>query len=293
MDKNDILEIKMNWIDRISPSLNALWYGRWNSKFCELDRYLYDHELVIFTEGRCHVVIDGVDFICPSDSWIIIPPGKMHRSSSFDEGVFRYCIHFDWVPSDGRNQDGQLFTIPPQKPVKKYLKIKPDFIPDRIMTGSISGKPLLKGLLKTLEARWKTGSGSEKLTCRAVFLEILIRLFSSGGTAGSRVVGEKNNDMAYAVKYILDQLPPQDVSIQESLQKLGRSYAHLSRVFRKKFGVTPVEYLNAVRIENAKGMLLRKEINVSQAAYAVGFNDPAYFSRIFKKMTGVSPGKYK
>lgn len=63
--------------------------------------------------------------------------------------------------------------------------------------------------------------------------------------------------------------------------------------FRKMAGKTFVQYLNECRIQMACRMLEKGEKSVSEVCYAVGFGDVPYFHRMFKRMTGVSPGKYK
>lgn len=63
--------------------------------------------------------------------------------------------------------------------------------------------------------------------------------------------------------------------------------------FRKMAGKTFVQYLNEYRIQMACRMLEKGEKSVSEVCYAVGFGDVPYFHRMFKRTTGVSPGKYK
>ena len=59
--------------------------------------------------------------------------------------------------------------------------------------------------------------------------------------------------------------------------------------------MTPKAYLNNLRIKKAKELLLDKKVkyNVKQTAVACGFNDQYYFSRMFKRATGLSPDRYK
>ncbi len=66
-----------------------------------------------------------------------------------------------------------------------------------------------------------------------------------------------------------------------------------SRAFRAAFGITFKEYLLRVRIKEACRLLEKPEIAVSEVAYLSGFNDPSYFSKVFKRYAGVSPSEYK
>ena len=62
---------------------------------------------------------------------------------------------------------------------------------------------------------------------------------------------------------------------------------------KKMAGKTFVQYLNEYRIQMACRMLEKGEKSVSEVCYAVGFGDVPYFHRMFKRMTGTTPGKYK
>ena len=71
------------------------------------------------------------------------------------------------------------------------------------------------------------------------------------------------------------------------------SPTYFSYVFKQITGRTFTEYLNYLRIMKAKELLTNSNKTVSGISYEVGFNDPAYFDRVFKKEVGMSPGKYR
>lgn len=73
----------------------------------------------------------------------------------------------------------------------------------------------------------------------------------------------------------------------------GMSKYHFSRIFKLKTGYTFKAYLNKRRIEMTKYFMEHEEMNVSEAAFAVGYNDLAYFSRVFQKQEGLPPSRYR
>lgn len=73
----------------------------------------------------------------------------------------------------------------------------------------------------------------------------------------------------------------------------GMSPSHFSMLFRDFFHQTPMEYLNAYRIERACLMLLHTTLSITEIAYRSGFNDSAYFVKVFKKYKQVTPRKYR
>jgi YesN/AraC family two-component response regulator len=68
---------------------------------------------------------------------------------------------------------------------------------------------------------------------------------------------------------------------------------HLTYCFRQELGMTPIEYLQRYRINQAKRLLRQGERTVSEIALDVGFSDSGYFSRIFKRIVGVSPESFR
>jgi AraC-like DNA-binding protein len=71
------------------------------------------------------------------------------------------------------------------------------------------------------------------------------------------------------------------------------SEAQLARVFRREMGTTPMAYLRRVRIERARGLLLRTELNIEEVGRTVGLPDPAHFSRLFRALQGQSPRAFR
>ncbi len=82
-----------------------------------------------------------------------------------------------------------------------------------------------------------------------------------------------------------------------SLSEVSRySVTWLDKNFKQKYGVTPIQYLTRIRIKKAQHLLCMAEgeqFNIAEIAYAVGYNDPLYFSKVFKKVTSLSPKDYR
>lgn len=74
---------------------------------------------------------------------------------------------------------------------------------------------------------------------------------------------------------------------------LSVSRAYMSREFNREVNMPLRDYINLVRIKNAKVLLESSDLTVSEIAYTVGFSDSGYFSAVFKKAVGSSPREYK
>lgn len=83
------------------------------------------------------------------------------------------------------------------------------------------------------------------------------------------------------------------ISLEMLADKCCLSSNYFHRVFKKNFGITPFDYIMKMRMEKAIRMLIYTDIPVKQVAFTVGFEDEAYFSRMFSKIYNESPGKYR
>lgn len=93
--------------------------------------------------------------------------------------------------------------------------------------------------------------------------------------------------------YIEKNYMSEDISLNSVAEHVNMNPSYFSTVFRKETGKTFVEYLTRVRLERAKELLLCSSLKISEIAYKVGYNDPQYFSYLFKKYNQCSPKEYR
>lgn len=84
-----------------------------------------------------------------------------------------------------------------------------------------------------------------------------------------------------------------DISIQSISKDLNVNASYISQLFKKEVGITFTEYLSNLRIDRACNMLKTTDLSISEIAEKTGYNDFFYFSRIFKKIKGMPPSKYR
>lgn len=71
------------------------------------------------------------------------------------------------------------------------------------------------------------------------------------------------------------------------------SASHFSSLFRKSTGMSPIDYFIQLKMQRACQLLYNEEYRIKEVAHAVGYEDPYFFSRIFKRLMGVSPAQYR
>ena len=90
----------------------------------------------------------------------------------------------------------------------------------------------------------------------------------------------------------IDEQYAQPLQLSQLAEQCGVSAGYLSRLFSENLATTFVDYLNSVRLHAAEELLSENRLSVKEIAYAVGYQDPNYFSRIFKKHRGVTPTSF-
>ncbi len=96
-----------------------------------------------------------------------------------------------------------------------------------------------------------------------------------------------------AIKYVEENMSRSELSVEELSRELGMSRVHLYKKLTAITGRSPVEFIRTIRLKRAAQFLRQSQMNVSEIAYEVGFNNPKYFSRYFKEEFGMLPSEYK
>lgn len=84
-----------------------------------------------------------------------------------------------------------------------------------------------------------------------------------------------------------------NLSVEELAKLSNLSLSSFKREFKAEFNDTPNNYINLKKVEKAKELLRMTQMQISEIAYEVGFNDSLYFTRLFKKKTGTSPTAFR
>lgn len=97
---------------------------------------------------------------------------------------------------------------------------------------------------------------------------------------------------ACVVQYIKNNLH-QPITVTQLSKLACMSRPHFFRSFKREFGISPVGFMQQERLALAKSYLANPRLSVSEAAYKAGFNDVPYFTQLFKKCEGMTPGAYR
>ena len=143
-------------------------------------------------------------------------------------------------------------------------------------------------MYKNLDSAWVTRNPGYELKARGIYMMILQRFFN--------LIHFKENENLYsiyvkkAIEHIIENFKD-NLSVEAAAKKAGLSSSYFGSIFTKETGFSYSQYLTNIRLNHAENLLKSGEYNVNEAAWACGFSDPAYFSKLFKKERGVPPSE--
>lgn len=149
----------------------------------------------------------------------------------------------------------------------------------------MAGHSLEGGSISSLKRIMETNSIAEMESCTRALVQQTQDMAQSSAASADHIV---SSVQAYISAHYGEQL-----SLDQLAQQFYLSSSYLSRLFKRETGTTLTTYLQNVRIEAAKNLLRTTALKSYEVAERVGINDPVYFSRIFKKITGLKPKDYR
>ena len=101
-----------------------------------------------------------------------------------------------------------------------------------------------------------------------------------------------DTEMELATQYFHENYNT-NISIEDYAASRGMSVSWFIRCFKHYLGTTPMQYIVSIRIHNAQMLLETTSYNITEISSIVGYDNPLYFSRLFKKQKGMSPSDYR
>ena len=295
------MNAQAGWLDEINPHPRIVGRSGGQPNYIDPKRVIYDHELMLFGSGGSFELHfdDGRHYDFGSNTFVIIPPGQWHVCRGIVcEHVERAWIHFDWT-HDNRPVADLDMTYFPADPLPDLYHLAPSWVPDDIVCGAIANPAAAFDLHHRISERFNFGVGKRQQSSRALLLELLIELLGDEGQEQlarpqDRRVSPFNpfsiRDALDAYAQILFQDAP---PIRNYLQERGQSYDHQARSFKKSFGISPLQYVTSLRMEQAANLLRDTSMKVNEIAARLGYEDLVYFGRTFKKIMGQSPQRWR
>ena len=234
-----------------------------------VDQYV----LIYCVDGSGFYVVDGKRQEVKKNQYFILPIGKPHEYGATEGHHWTiYWVHF-------RGKAAHVFAEGADTPHTINVTMQ-SRISERLN--------IFEEILITLHF----GNGIEDLRYAS---SLLAHFLASMRYLGQfrRAKGETEKDIVEQAIHYMRENMEQHITMDEVLRYVGYSQSHFSTVFKKKTGMSPLNYFNRLKVEHACHLLKTTDLKINMICYKVGIEDSLYFSRLFSKIMGMSPTKYR
>lgn len=233
--------------------------------------------LIYVTKGCGWFVLDNTRLEVEENQFFILPAEEAHQYGSSDEAPWTiYWIHFLGPKAGAFYQQLQGVR---DLPVTKESRIS-----DR--------KEQFNELLNVMENELSDASVNYVNLCVSSLLASFVYPKTYQQARYAKEKAENTFFISLATHYMNEHID-HTVTIDELASLYGYSRSYFYRLFVKETGFTPITYFNTIKMRRAAEMLTGTGMKVKQVAYQLGYDDPYYFSRLFKKIMGCSPAEIK
>ncbi|WAM33356.1 AraC family transcriptional regulator [Caldicellulosiruptor morganii] len=257
---------------------NLFWY---QSSYL-LPHWHDEFEIVYLEKGSASFSIDGQEYILSPRQFLFISCGSIHSGKAIDcPEAYAIVFNLNMLCS----QEPDICKTKYIKPVEERKVLVPNLIEDTFL------EMLIFDLIKT----WKEKNYGYELYIKSNLFLIFYHLFNKGYVVESSINREFNSKLE-KIKAALDYINS-NYSDSLSIEKLSKitslSKYYFCRLFKEITSLTPIDYINKLRIEKAIELLKNTNLSISEIAFEVGFNNVSYFIKIFKEYVGITPLQYK
>jgi DNA-binding response OmpR family regulator/nitrogen-specific signal transduction histidine kinase len=177
-------------------------------------------------------------------------------------------------------------------------------IPVILLTARVDQASRLEGLARGADAYLaKPFDPNElRLLCRQLLRQrrrlsrYYLEMIRTGQLSEDLIPAEQQAEMAFIVEarqQLITHLAEEDFGVEALAQALNISRSHLHRKLQQMAGMSTSRFIRSIRVNEAQKLLQDPSLSISEVAYAVGFSDPDYFSKVFKDEGGVSPSVFR
>jgi len=232
-------------------------------------RTIADTELVLVTAGQFHYRDATGELTAGPGDVLFTPPDEVHTRTFLGSRAGHFsCVHGE-LCADGTWSNGNY------RPVPLPATLTP-----------IGVNPELRELFRRCTAAMSEYTHYRDALARSIYHQIWIMLSEYWVTRpASPHLSRRMHQMLGWLQENLER----PVSRKDLAREFALAPEYVNALFKSEIGIFPTQYIHRERVMRAHRLLVDEGLSVKEAAAEVGFNDPFYFSRVFKKVMGISP----
>lgn len=269
---NQSIGVNCFFYDCASAPYSSLFPLHWHEHF----------EMISIHEGELEIDIENEKYIYREGEIAVINPNYLHDGVRFTKGTKLYCLMVDM----------NLFR-------SRFSEMAEESFITPLINGKISFQPKISGdeaLNDLMKKCYRIFTGEEyafQLLLKSLMFELFYRLFRSyvqeNNVDQSRPAVSVGRERVNAILEYINEHYAEKIMLDDLVSVVHINKFYICKIFQQCTGKTVLNYINVVRVQKAVERLISTNESVTNIAFAVGFQDLNYFSRIFKSVMGVSP----
>ena len=258
------------------PQVRAIGPMAFDPIWAQETHVSHAHEIMHVVSGRLQLHLDDHHIDARPGDTVMVPTGTLHRDEfDLQEGLEVFFCEFDWACG-----------------AEYFARVPPTALPCLPATC----KAELARLFEKLRMDLAGEAGADQLVVRSRLLTVLLLILRAATAPADRAADDygkaRSRSLMGRAKQYMQAHYAERLSLDDIAAALHVSGYHLSHVFSRHSNFSLFSYLTALRMEKAQTLLLGGDLNVSQVAQAVGYQDANYFSKAFRKHCGCSPTEF-
>lgn len=257
-------------LDTVNMRLLYISESKYENDWISLPHSHHFTELFYVLNGKGEFVINDKTFEIQKDDFIIVNSNVSHNETSSSEDPLHYVVmgtdELEFEISSGKN----------------YF----------IYNFASHNKQLLF-YIKSILAEMKTQDDHFEYVCQNLFQNLIYQIQRWTKIQFLGTQSQKTNKECRFIEQYLNEHFREDISLQSLSEIVHLSKYYLAHAFKEYRGVSPINYLTQIRINEAKHLLETTDFSAAKIADFIGFSSQSYFSQIFHKETGMTPNQYR
>jgi AraC-like DNA-binding protein len=235
------------------------------------------NSLWLIVRGRGTFILDGTSHTAEPGKLFIVSPGMViERFTDPSDPLEFYFIRFSYAFVFEENE------------MWSFRESNADSFPLQGIH-TLQNPPPIINAFDQMNQLMKRRGQVVLMRRRILFMDILIHIISD--FRAQMAAGNTTMSIEKTIEYMVNHYY-ENLTLEELAKMAGLSSSHYSRLFKQYTNYSPIQYLMHLRMDRAKELLILSDYRLKAIAQSVGYDDELYFSRMFKKVVGISPSEY-
>ena len=281
------------------PKVRMLGQIRYNDPWIHFSRCINEWVLYVIRDGDLYLQEDGVCYHLSAGDFFLLEPGLTHEGyqRAACDYYYAHFTHPDMCRAADERQAIALLAEKRKKSLVGYNLETVDstppitYLPKQFRLTGGEFKAQLRAAVDCYDSREDDYKRRTSTLLHSFLLQTAHEHLLSHNSAQGRKL-RKSDVIAEQLLRYLNQNYTKHLTSTEIEELFESNFDYLNRVFSSLTGSPIFTYLNILRINNAKQLISTTDLPFSEIAYLVGIEDRYYFSKLFRKSTGMSPTEY-